>query len=437
MNSVLNDLTYCDGRFDIDAYATFSDSPSRLKLRSNTYQGIQASLEKRRTPAKANEFIIPSVALPEMKVVEDETPGGMNKETKKDEFTYKNLSELESVQNGASKKLKVGQKQHDGLVSIRDKYMEVLPDNEKKEAIVEEKQTIPTPIVDLPKVDFPKTDSTEEVSKVIDAISPIAIDEVKSEPVKTEETKVEPTVSEEPTSNVKEEVENEMKEEEPVDEFSTLQKATEKYQEVAKEYDKAKQELNNAEDEMKTSKEKLETTEREISEKEDELNNQRNVIDTARKDIASIQEEIEKVREEIKRKTVAIEKAREKKEREKRELENQTKQTKETNNQYQQGIEANNKTLEKLKEESKELANEESKVLNERTSIRSELEELEEILKAITLPEDIEEYTDSVSPSPKQEPEIRPSFIPVVEDKSDVVIDLPTQKSIGSYTRAA
>ena len=76
MNSVLNDLTYCDGRFEPNAHATFSDSPSRLKLRSNTFQGIRVSLEKRRTPAKMNEFIIPSASLPEIKVAEEGTQGG-------------------------------------------------------------------------------------------------------------------------------------------------------------------------------------------------------------------------------------------------------------------------------------------------------------------------------------------------------------------------
>lgn len=443
MNSVLNDLTYCDGRFETEGKAAFSDSPSRLKLRSNTYQGICASLEKRRTPAYKNDFFIPSVALPEVQVQEGTgVAGGVVNDVKKDEFTYKDPAELGTTKGGASKKLKVGPVQLSGVTRARDKNMPestVVNVTSNVEVKPIEEQVIPiAPAVELPKTSLPKVEPVVEKAPVVESAP------IQPEPIKEEiETPVIDAKVESPTPVVNDssQQENDNEKEEQVDEFASLQKVTEQYQQAAKEYDIAKQELDSAEKEMATSKEKLETTEKEITEKENELTNQRNVIDTARKDIASLQEEVGKVREEIKRKTIAIDKAREKKEIGRRELESKTKQTKETNTQYQQGIESNNKTLENLKKESQKLVDEENQVLSEKANVRSELEGLEEILKAITLPEGAEEYIEETREvqAPIYETENRTSFIPfdTTKNTNDVVIEqAPYEKSIGAYRAA-
>jgi len=424
MNSILNDLTYCDGRFEKDARATFSDSPSRLKLRSNTFQGIQTSLEKRRTPAKTNDFFIPSAALPQMNVVEEgaQGEGGVNQE--KSEITHRNPEEIATeVGYGASKKLKVGSKQFEGLNLSRVKNMPdeapIQKDEVKENVVVDEK--MPESVLpavndikrELPKVELPRAVPVKEEEKKQPEIQPIPVDNVQNE-ISTPKPK-----------------ENEV--EEKIDEFANLQKVTEKYEQTAQEYDRAKQELSSAEEAFQESKRQLETTEKEIEGRKEEIQNQRNVIDTTKKDIATIEEETEKVRSEIRRRTIAIEKAREKKARETRDVVDKTKQVKENTSQNQLGIEANNKTIESMNKEAQTLASEENQVLSEKAKARSELEKVEEILKAITLPEGAEEYMSEEKENSSIKQENRDNVIDFPNYASDIVNEDELQKSIGAY----
>ncbi len=373
MNSILNEITYMDGRDENGSTMVVIDTPAKLKLRNETNQSIRRNLSYRRSPRiKSSTFSIPSAAMA-MPLPGDTSEVEVKKQASNDYTTSKVLTSAQEV--GAKKKLRLESLQ---FAKMRAAMYKEQPFEKIAEVPIkkEEAATVVPPVVPVtPKVEKEVTSSVPSDTKTV------SIDDVRQ---KAYEKKEEST----PVIPASQPVEKEL------DDFGRLQKVTEEYKAASQVFSQTQDKLNRAEETLKNYRQELKDAEKEVSKQQERIASHQGAIDTAEKDIETIEKEKQEILDKIRKKIVLISEAKERKEQERRKLEEETKKIEKEAEDYHQKINTQKSTLVEMNGKVADLSKKEQETLERRMEKQREKDALLEIFNAIELPPEIEEKED-------------------------------------------
>ncbi len=397
MDSVLNEITYSDGRMDMQR-AEFIDTPAKLKLRANTYQGINRSLRARRNPVSSTSgFQIPRAYMAMDTTPAGSTSGGVSGSS---DFTIieGNLQNQQFTDHPTIKRLRInaGQKalfMEKATAALSGGQVvgtgaENVPVSENAPG-VEAPTVAETPITpDIPVAPVEPVVSTPPVAPV-EAVTP----EV---PVSVDAT----PVPEQPAPSVDDAIDaarekvlastaenNAVQQAENMDSFAKLQQATKEYEQMNEEIKQADARLEAGRKDLQGLQDKYSEIGKSLESQELEIHEKMEVIGEHERETAKIQENIEALNRKIEDKLRYVEVLKKKRADEKRKKEEEAEKILAEREEVQRKIDDRQMKVDELFEKSKTLEEKEREALREREEAQRVLEEKNTLYEAITLPE--------------------------------------------------
>lgn len=372
MSNILNDLTYSEDK--INGQFKITNTPSKLKLRARTYEGLNKNISKRRSTSH-DTFVIPEAFMPQNVYVQQPQ---VQMPYQVLDNSYTKTSDIKKAAEVASpKKLKTSREQINALLNLH-----VSVNNEPSGYNVTD--AVPqTTGVEMNNYSVSSIENNSVNDNQIYANSSININYNNDAKLEDAREKVFAKNLEVSDNNVDKAIE--------ADEFSKLDKITKEYNVINDEYNKSKKILEEKQQENENRKNELTKAENDLSTVSSKINDHKEVIDAAKKDISMIREEMREVTEKINHKIELIKVAKERRLKEKLSIEEEA-------SKLMDEIKTSDNKLTEIKEtialkdqEKEQLAIEEDKLLKEKMEIQNEYDKKLEILKAMTLPAEIED----------------------------------------------
>jgi len=388
--SILNEITYSDGRMDMQQ-TEFVDTPAKLKLRANTFAGINRSLNARRNPAKrVNEF---NFNIPNAYMAMD-IPNGDNAGGNGFTIVEGNLSAQQLHESSTRKRLKVKPMQRDLFVA--------------KSSSVTANATVnqPAPVAEQPVMERPVVaPQAEVVSEVTpEAVAPVVAETapVVEQPVVQEEVKPATSIDDQIDAAREKVLHSDLVQQaENMDSFAKLQMATEEYGKMNEDTRVAEEQLASKQEELEGLKKQYSGMEENLESKETELHERMEVIGKHERDTAQINEEIDSLNKKIEEKLRYVQELKKKKAEEMKKKEAEAAKVSQEAEEYQRKIDERQNKVNELAERSKALEEQEKVALEAREQAQRTLEEKKALFEAITLPElegtEIEETQEEVA----------------------------------------
>lgn len=391
MDSILNEITYSDGRMDMQR-AEFIDTPAKLKLRANTFQGINRSLRARHGAPSTQSFRIPGAYMAM------DVAGGTGENGGNSGFTVieSDLKDRQVAGSPTTKRLKINAGQKSLFVS---KTAQSLMSQDVPE--------MATPVV-------------ENVVPTVEPQQPVASVETEQSPVQTpgaevpQEVKTAPSVDDaidaarekvlnNPTPAPDATVANVTAEAEQMDSFTRLQQATSEYEKMNEEIKQADERLEAGRKDLQGLQDKYSEIGKSLENQELEIHEKMEAIGEHERETAKIQENIEALNRKIEDKLRYVETLKKKRAEEKAKKEEEARKLSSEKEEYQRKIDDRQMKVDELFEKSKTLEEKEREALKAREEAQKILEQKNTLYEAITLPEiegmedDYEEEATQVS----------------------------------------
>lgn len=411
MNDILNNLTYSEDR--VNGSFKITNTPSKLKLRARTYEGLSNNINKRR---KSSFFSIPDAFMAQDVYMSplQQQPAVQQPQsvyTAPQNNGYTKTQEIKrATAVAAPKKLKTNIDQIRALEALNknttSSYIEISNESVNRTPVMPTSSNYnvspATTSTTTSPVTFNTTTNnvenknfnTELTSPIFEASAPYQnINQNVINQNLIQDTKIEAArekVFSVKSENINSEVTNAIE----TDEFAKLEKMTDEYNVINEEYNKSKKILEDKQQESENTKNELNTAEKDLSKINEKINSHIASIDSAKKDISALQEEMKSVTEKINKKMDLIKAAKEKKLKEKLSVEEEASKLMEEIKNDNKKIDEIKQTIKEKDEEKQSLALEENKVLKQKTELQNEYEQKLEILKAMTLPAEIVKYVE-------------------------------------------
>ena len=407
MNNVLNEFTYCDARVENGSRMALADTPARLKVRKNTFQGIYRSIDRRRKPTERkmnfnafpNAFAIPAAAMPTM--TSDDEDGTV---TGGSHFTIIDGGKDPHVLRSPidAKKLRILPAQKQAVATNGKKASVYRPFQEEAKTEISE-EVVPTVTVQASQEPLQQVEvqavapSVSEVIPQVEEKQAISLDDIDKVRQKayTQTQEMEQPVAEATMNRPVEEPEVELTE------FARLQKATKEYTDVVNAFEEAKERLNEQQDRLATTKKELAGIEEDIVRGKNQIIGQQESIANAQKDAKAIEKEIQETRQNLVRLEAKINRKKEETLLKKRNTEKKEQEVIKEISNVGAKIGEGKGRLESIAEEQQRLSQKETEELKKLAEQRAQLGSLKEIINAITLPEglslDESKQNDSIS----------------------------------------
>ena len=391
MDSILNEITYSDGRMDMQK-TQFVDTPAKLKLRERTFDGIRRSLDARRSPIKQeNDFNIPS-AFMAMEISADGANGGNSG------FRLLNHSLENTAMAQKGKRLKVSAQQRDLFIRKQAEQAVSVPTVEVENANVVSESVAPVapevqPTAVVPEI-VANTVPVENVAPEVQTVEAVVTPEVAHapmDPLDVAREKVLQNVAVAPVVADNGAVDAILH----TNDFAKLQDETALYTQAQKDYQAAMDLKEQKASEKDAAEARRNSLADEIDRKRLDITEQTEVRDSMQKSNSELESEIAETKKEIAEKrrifqqyTAQVQKDRDRALKAVEALDGQihTIQTDTANKEKQ---------LENMNVEYQTLTDEANEATARRSELQEELTRLKEIAQAIQLPEGMEMSSDN------------------------------------------